>query len=1032
MRCIKALLLTFLLFSYSLPSHAQGGNAEWIRLNQEIDNLTQQGEYGRAIPVAKEALELAQRNAGPDHPDVANSLSALAEIYSAQGDYTLAVQHHGRALAIREQIHGSDHPDVATSLNYLAELYAALGDYIQAEALNKRALAIQESTLGPDHPSVSTSLNNLAELYIIQGAYAHAEPFHQRALSIRERAFGQDHYVVATSLNNLASLYRAQGDFIQAEKLYRRALAIKEKTWGSEHPDVALSLNNLAGIYKSLGNYADAEPLYKRALAIYEKKLGPDHPDVAISLNNLAILYKIQGAYPQATLLQKRALEIIEKALGPDHPNVALFLNNLAGLYRAQGAYTQAEPLQKRALAIQEKTLGPDHSNVATSLNDLAGLYRLQGAYAQAEPLQKRALAIQEKSLGPDHSDVATSLNNLAGLYQLQGSYDHAEPLFKRAQDIFNKTLGPDHPFVAINLYNLAKIYQLQNRMDEALLFSRSGYRIFRNRFLRASSDSALSQNEKQSIRWNFTNHLGLLAKARQLPQLSNPELLHESFEASQLAQASSTGEVVAKMAARFAAGTDALALKARERQDLVLRLQRFDADLVKAASLDPARRNAALEQQMRNDSVAVTNRLSELDAELAKNFPEYAELASPKPLSIAETQKLLGKEEALLTYTVTDKATYLFVLRADKAELIEIPIGADALSAAVQQLRHRLDPSLNPNLRAFDVNAAHEIYLQVMAPAGPYLAGATHLMLVLDGALQSLPFSVLVSEAPKTPISRPADHRQVAWLAHRYAFTTLPSVSALRALRTFARQEIGKQPFVGFGDPVLEGDAGQKKNLAMSEILTIRNIADVETLRKATRLPETAIELKTMARIMNVGEKQVFLQERATETKVKNLNLSDYRTVAFSTHGVMAGELKGISEPGLVLTPPKMGTALDDGYLSASEIAQLSLKADWVLLSACNTAASDGTPGAEGLAGLAKAFFYAGARSLLVSHWPVDSVATMELQTMLFREYAKRPEAGKAAALRRAMLAAMNSGKNSRYAHPLFWAPFVVAGEGN
>jgi CHAT domain-containing protein len=170
-----------------------------------------------------------------------------------------------------------------------------------------------------------------------------------------------------------------------------------------------------------------------------------------------------------------------------------------------------------------------------------------------------------------------------------------------------------------------------------------------------------------------------------------------------------------------------------------------------------------------------------------------------------------------------------------------------------------------------------------------------------------------------------------------------------------------------------------------------------------------------------------VFLQAQATEARVKQTDLSHYRFLAFATHGVMAGQLSGPAEPGLVLTPPSTASALDDGYLSASEVAQLKLNADWVVLSACNTAAPDGTPGAEGLSGLAKAFFYAGGRALLVSNWPVASKATQVLITTTMKTYADAPQNGKPEALRTAMLSMMDQ---PQYSHPFFWAPFSVVGD--
>jgi len=156
---------------------------------------------------------------------------------------------------------------------------------------------------------------------------------------------------------------------------------------------------------------------------------------------------------------------------------------------------------------------------------------------------------------------------------------------------------------------------------------------------------------------------------------------------------------------------------------------------------------------------------------------------------------------------------------------------------------------------------------------------------------------------------------------------------------------------------------------------------------------------------------------------------LNDYKVLAFATHGLVAGDFKGLAEPALVLTPPARDSEHDDGLLTASEVAQLKLDADWVILSACNTAAADGTPGAQGLSGLAKAFFYAGSRALLVSHWPVSSEAAVALTTRMLTEYANDPGIGRAEALRRSMMALMD--EDPRFAHPFYWAPFVIVGEG-
>ena len=185
------------------------------------------------------------------------------------------------------------------------------------------------------------------------------------------------------------------------------------------------------------------------------------------------------------------------------------------------------------------------------------------------------------------------------------------------------------------------------------------------------------------------------------------------------------------------------------------------------------------------------------------------------------------------------------------------------------------------------------------------------------------------------------------------------------------------------------------------------------------------------MAHNLNAGDEALYLGERATESQVKSLDLSSVRILAFSTHGLLAHEaeaLRGPAEPALVLTPPPVATERDDGLLGASEVAQLNLNADWIILSACNTAVPGNAAVGEGLSELAKAFFYAGSRSLLVSHWYVASLATSKLMIGMFEQLAKHPHMRRAEALRIAM---MNLVDDTEYAHPIYWAPFVVVGEG-
>jgi CHAT domain-containing protein len=239
----------------------------------------------------------------------------------------------------------------------------------------------------------------------------------------------------------------------------------------------------------------------------------------------------------------------------------------------------------------------------------------------------------------------------------------------------------------------------------------------------------------------------------------------------------------------------------------------------------------------------------------------------------------------------------------------------------------------------------------------------------------------------------------------------------------------------IGFGDPLLGGEAGTARATDASDLYGQGGLVNSEAVRSLPRLPETADELRELARYLKAGEETLQLQGAASESNLYEMDragvLKDYRIVAFATHALAAGEFAGTVEPALVLTPPEAPGDPNDGLLTASEITGLKLDADWVILSACNTAAPDGTPGAEGLSGLAKAFFYAGSRALLVSHWAVASDATERLITGIFAAAAADPGISRAEALRRSMLGLLADDEIAYFGHPIFWAPFIVVGEG-
>jgi CHAT domain-containing protein len=307
-------------------------------------------------------------------------------------------------------------------------------------------------------------------------------------------------------------------------------------------------------------------------------------------------------------------------------------------------------------------------------------------------------------------------------------------------------------------------------------------------------------------------------------------------------------------------------------------------------------------------------------------------------------------------------------------------------------------------------------------------------------GSLSGIPPNVLVTEAPAAGQDS-ADPKVLAatsWFADRYALVSLPSVSVMQTLKGAPAK--GQQlAFIGYGAPVLEGEKAKARAFLKPFKAADENgvtLADPDTLRTMSPLPGTARELAAMATTLKVANGNVLTGPRATERAIRaDGNLPRARIIAFATHGVLPQEVSGIEEPGLVFTPPVEASGSDDGLLAASEVAKLSLSADWVLLSACNTASGDGTPGADSLSSLARSFLYAGASALLASHWRVsdDATARLTVETLSGRSGGGL---SRAESLQRAMKTVRTgkradgsalSGWDDGWAHPSYWGGFTV-----
>ena len=840
------------------------------------------------------------------------------------------------------------------------------------------------------------------------------------------------------------------GQYAEAEALHKQSLSIKERKLGPEHLDVAIALTALADTYRALDRDAEAERILQRALTIREKKLPGNHELIGASLHNLALVYNEQGRYEEAERLLKRSL-LIDQRLRPDHPRLGTTFTNLAGNYTDQGRYSEAEPLYRRGLAIRRKAYGNEHPMVAQSLARLASLQKKQGNLVEADRLFTEALAIREKVLGSEHPVVASTLVEVAELRRAGRRFEEAEPLYLRSLAIREKTMGAMHPVLVHSLQGLGRLRLDQRRIDDALVYLR------RATAMRAAASATQADGAKErpagrkEDRAIFTQ----LASATWLAAAANPAkrdaLAREAFEALQNSARDVTGFALEQMAARFGAGTAVFAQRVRERQDASRLREALSKSLIKALSESGPKRSEALIGSLRHEIAATEAKVKQLSEDLEHEFPAFAELLNPKPLQIADVQRLLAPSEALIAFMVGDASeSFVWVITRERSVWQLLPADSKAIEEKIAILRKGVDQE---DLKAaaatgtlFDLGQAGELYQILLGGVAEAIKSKAHLIVVPSGPLTSLPFQLLVADRP--PVARPSAnqlsaYRDAGWLIKRHAISVLPSVSSLKALRALAGSATAARPIVAFGDPVFrpasaggrspsgQGGPAQRRVTRSFGNFWKGSDADLEALRAGlSPLPETAEEVRSVAKALGAGSGDLHIGEAASETTVKRLDLAPYRIVYFATHGLVAGELRGLAEPALALTLPLVATEIDDGLLTASEVAQLKLNADWVVLSACNTAAGD-RPGAEALSGLARAFFYAGARALLVSHWRIDSEAAVRLTTSTFASLQKQPSIGRAEALRRAMLAMTEDTSSPWNAYPDYWAAFSVVGEG-
>jgi CHAT domain-containing protein len=797
--------------------------------------------------------------------------------------------------------------------------------------------------------------------------------------------------------------------------------AATARSSGGEADDASLSRYRAAldrgTVSNNLGRYGEAESAFREAWEACLALHGDAAPVCGDALVRVAMEVSNQRRFDEATLLFDRAEPLTRAAPSPlAYPR---FLTYRAMDRANRGDYEAAYALAVEANASRRSLLQSGGGEAEALLADLAHGLFVQATLAleRDEAGEATVLAhlsrrlIRRSSLLPDWW-VAHVDELLARVDHRNGDVRQAERRLQMALQTRRYALGEARP-VALAHLSLGALYADSERGSEALRAARPGLAI-----LEDDPTAGPGLEADQVLPFLLAGEAQRGGAGGDADGLGN-----EMFAAGQLVRGSMTAQTIARTAARLAAGDSAVA-------DLIDRAQRA-ADRRDGLRLELGRLAVAAGEEadggamarVRGEYAAAVRRAAALDAELRAAFPAYERLVAAAPVDLEAIRALLEPGEGLAYFVVGARRGFVFLIRPDGVATATVPLGLGDLAERVARLRAPLERA-GSRVRPFDMAAAHELHQALFGRLGPDLAAVDHLVVVPSGPLLSLPFALLVGDRPAG--LGPTDYGRAGWLVRDMAVTTVPSVQAFADLRRVP-PSAAPRPIVGFGDPAFAGDADGSGLAALARHCRADAAAPPELLRALAPLPGTATEVRRTAAALGAGAGAVHLGAGASETAVRSLPLDQYRIVYFATHGLLPGELRCRTEPGLALSPPA-GPAAErgaDGLLEASEIALLRLDADLVVLSACNTAGGDGGFGGEALSGLARAFFQAGARSLLVSHWQVDSVATTRLMTALFghRAVGDTPEA-----LRRAQLAML---AEPATAHPYFWAAFTLVGGG-
>ena len=926
-------------------------------------NTWQREDLERTEAYILQALAIREKLI-PESLSVAWCVNDLGLIAWRKGDLAKAENYHRQGLAIREKI-APDSPDVAASLDNLALVLREHADLDEADQCLQRSLAIHER-LEPDSLKMSSTLISLGNVAWDRGDLARAREYYQKQLTLAEK-LEPEGLNVAVGLSNVAIVAVEQGDLATGEKQYQHALAIEHKIapGGLSSAD---TLSNLSRMAEKRGDLEEAEKFMRQALAIREKQAAKSI-ETAGMLSDLGEIVMEKGDVPMALQYERQALAI-RQTVAPESLHVANSLTQLGVLDGKLGNMARAEENYRLALAIEEK-LAPVSLETAQTLNHLADLFLLRGDLTQAEEFCRRAVIIAEK-LAPESKTHAESLTALASILYRKGDTVAAAPLFAKALNVLE-----------------TQVAHLGGREE-----TRIGFRAHHASY--------------------YSDYIELLMEQQQ------SEL---AFEVAERSRARSLLEMLAEGRIRVRQGVD---------PDLLHRTE----SLRQLIAVKSNRRVRLLTSQHAEHQVAVIDKEIQearteywtLEGRIRASSPGYAALTQIQPLSANQVCQLLDSNTLLLEYALGEKHSYVWAITQTSIASYELPKMA-GIEALARRLYKRLS---SPNITEAATDERQKGWQRVAAALSKVILGPValqlgnkRLLIVSDGALQYIPFSIL-PDPRKSPQPLIVDHEVVY----------VPSASVLDILRREAPADTHSTRMVAvLADPVftpLDPRVRGKRFLHQQVVGMQTRLLPGGRLARSTRdigwhdlprLPFSREEANAISAVTSPQQRFIALGFDASRATATGSEPGKYRVVHLATHALL--DEKNPEDSGLVLSMVNRAGQPQDGFLGLEDIYNLNLPVDLVVLSACKTGLGKEIKG-EGLIGLTRGFMHAGTRRVLATLWSVDDAATAQLMKRFYKAMLT-DGLEPAAALRRAQL---EMWKQATWNHPYNWGAFILQGE--